>query len=103
MARYIRDLFTKKYRWTDDEGGIVMRFGAPPEKRKGLQVIPDIEPFVSPVSGEVIGGRRQRRDHMRAHELIEVGNEKIRPRKPEPVPPAGPDVKLALQRAGLMD
>ena len=42
----------------------------------GLQVIKDIEPFQNiAVDGKVIGGRRQRRDMIRAHNLIEVGNE----------------------------
>lgn len=38
-------------------------------------VISDIEPYRSVVDGSVIGGRRQHRDHLRAHRKIEVGNE----------------------------
>ncbi len=45
-------------------------------KGVGLQVIKDIEPFQNvAVDGKTIGGRRQKRDMMRAHGLTEVGNE----------------------------
>lgn len=40
------------------------------------QVVVDIEPYKSVVTGETISGRRQHRDHLRAHGLVEVGNEK---------------------------
>lgn len=46
------------------------------KKGSGLQVIKDIEPFQNvAVDGKMIGGRRQKRDMMRAHGLVEVGNE----------------------------
>lgn len=49
-------------------------------KASGLQIVKDIEPFVNvAIDGAVIGGRRQKRDMMRAHNLIEVGNEKPMP------------------------
>jgi hypothetical protein len=38
-------------------------------------VIGDIEPYESIITGEQIGGRRQHRDHLRDHGCIEVGNE----------------------------
>lgn len=47
------------------------------------QVVQDVEPYRSIVTGEVISGRRQHRDHLRAHGLVEVGNE--RPKSPPPV------------------
>ena len=45
-----------------------------------IQVIRDIEPFVNLATREreIIGGRRQRRDMMRAHNLIEVGTERLK-------------------------
>lgn len=46
------------------------------QKVNGIQVIKDIEPFQNvAVDGKMIGGRRQKRDMMRAHNLVEVGNE----------------------------
>lgn len=39
-------------------------------------VIGDIQPYESMITGEMIGGRRQHRDHLKDHNCIEVGNEK---------------------------
>ena len=38
-------------------------------------VIGDLDPYESIVTGEMIGGRRQHRDHLKDHNCIEVGNE----------------------------
>lgn len=43
-------------------------------------VMRDIEPYRSMITGECIQGRRQHRDHLRAHSCIEVGNETPKPR-----------------------
>ncbi len=49
-------------------------------------VIRDIEPYRSMITGERIAGRRQHRDHLRAHGCIEVGNDTSHMKsKPEPV------------------
>lgn len=44
-------------------------------------IIPDIQPYQSMQTGELIGGRRQHREHLRQHGLVEIGNEvdKMRP------------------------
>lgn len=43
---------------------------------RSIEVIKDIEPFQNiAVDGKVIGGRKQKRDMMRAYNLVEVGNE----------------------------
>lgn len=48
-----------------------------PQKGTQLQIIRDIEPFQNvAVDNGYIGGRKQRRDMMRAHNLVEVGNER---------------------------
>lgn len=53
----------------------------------GFFVMGDIQPYRSMVTGEVIQGRRQHREHLKAHNVIELGNEKI---TPKPVtPPKG--------------
>ncbi len=44
-------------------------------KAEGLLVMGDIQPYQSMVDGRMIEGRRQHREHLRAHQLIEVGNE----------------------------
>lgn len=63
----------------------------------GLQVMRDLDPYKSVVTGEVIGGRRQHRDHLRAHGVVEVGNEKPLSHRPAPLPSVGPDVKRAFE------
>ncbi len=45
-------------------------------------VIPDIQPYRSMATGQYIEGRRQHRDHLKQHGLIEVGNETPKPRPP---------------------
>jgi hypothetical protein len=51
----------------------------------GFFVLPDIQPYRSMVTGEMIGGRRQHREHLKTHNVVEVGNEKITP-KPQTLP-----------------
>lgn len=34
-------------------------------------LIPDMEPFLSPVTGEVVGGRAQRREDMKRHDCVD--------------------------------
>lgn len=46
-----------------------------------LTVVQDIDPYRSIVTGEVIAGRRQHREHLKEHRLIEVGNERAKPAK----------------------
>lgn len=44
--------------------------------------MPDIQPYKSMVDGSMIEGRRQHRDHLRQHNCIEIGNEKMETRVP---------------------
>lgn len=61
------------------------------------RLIPDIEPYRSMVTGERIRGRSHHKQHLREHELIEVGNEPIRDRKPKALPSVIPDLKKAIE------
>ena len=45
-------------------------------------VFGDLKPYRSVVTGEEIGGRAQHRAHLRAHGLIEVGNERVKTPQP---------------------
>lgn len=40
----------------------------------GFFVSGDIQPYRSMVTGEMIEGRRQHREHLRLHNVVEVGN-----------------------------
>lgn len=42
----------------------------------GVQAMPDIQPYRSMITGEMITGRAQHREHLRQHGCQEVGNEK---------------------------
>jgi hypothetical protein len=47
-------------------------------------VMGDIQPYQSMATGEMIGGRRQHREHLKAHGLIEIGNEVPKPQTARP-------------------
>jgi hypothetical protein len=52
-------------------------------------VMPDLKPYQSMVTGEQIGGRRQHREHLKAHGVVEVGNS-FDKATPKPItPPKG--------------
>ena len=48
-----------------------------------LHVIEDMKPYRSPLDGSMVTSRDQHRNHMRKHDVIEVGNEKLE-HKPKP-------------------
>lgn len=56
-------------------------------------VVPDIQPYQSMVTGEMITSRSQHRAHLKQHNKVEVGNEK--PPAPKPIEPPG-DLKKDL-------
>ncbi len=62
---------------------------------RGLYFIPDIQPYRSPIDGSIVSSRQKHRDHMRAHGVIEVGNEKPKPAKYKPLPPVADDIRAA--------
>lgn len=53
-----------------------------PRQSAGFFVMGDIDPYQSMITGEIIQGRRQHREHLRQHGCIEVGNEKLTPKAP---------------------
>jgi len=61
-------------------------------------IMPDIQPYKSMATGEMIGGRRQHREHLKQHGLVEVGNERPKPVKRGPDPTIKRDIIEAVQR-----
>ncbi len=61
-------------------------------------VIADIQPYRSMATGEFVGGRRQHRDHLKRHGLIEVGNEKLENKRPPPPPDLKADIASAVHK-----
>lgn len=70
------------------DGKLIPKSEAAPRHRpgRGLQVIKDIEPYRAiGVDNRIVGGRRQHKEMLRAHGLIEMGTEAPTspPRQPE--------------------
>jgi len=62
-------------------------------------IVRDIGEYVSVVDGSHIGSRSVHRDHMRRHDLVEIGNERLRSPRPEPTNHiTGHDVKRAIEQ-----
>ena len=61
-----------------------------------LHVIPDIQPYLSIVTGERIKGRAHHKTHIRDHNLVEIGSERVE-RKHQEMPPVVPDIKRAIE------
>ena len=59
------------------------------QQPRGVQIIKDIDPYkavatdVASGKAPIIGGRRQHREFLKRNGYVEVGNEKMTPRKPE--------------------
>lgn len=73
--------------WVWRDGKLVAKSAQMYQFPKRGYVISDIEPYRNiAVDNKVIGGRRQHREMLRAHKLVEVGTEKHdeMPRKIEP-------------------
>jgi hypothetical protein len=51
------------------------RDGGMDEAESGPQVVRDLAPYQSMITGEVIDGRKRHRDHLKAHGCVEVGND----------------------------
>lgn len=56
-------------------GELVWAAEPPEEKSAGYYIMPDTAPYQSMVDGSMIEGRKQHREHLRRHSLMEVGNE----------------------------
>ena len=62
----------------------------------GPMVMPDIQPYKSMIDGSMITSRSVHRDHLRQHNCIEIGNEKMETKLPPPK-----DTRREVMRAQL--
>jgi len=60
--------------WIQINGKLIPKEEAHLYDSKGVMILPDIEPFVSPVTGEVIKGRAHLRQHMKQHGVTNIGD-----------------------------
>lgn len=65
---------------------------------KSFQVMPDIQPYRSMIDGTIINSRSRHREHLRAHGVVEVGNDSSLRAKPKPLQ-SPPGLKDAIIRA----
>lgn len=65
----------------------------------GPMVMNDIKPYQSVIDGSEITSRSRHREHLRAHGCIEVGNERVAPRKPDVAPGLKETVIAAYKRS----
>jgi len=49
-------------------------------------VMGDIQPYKSMIDGTIVNSRSRHREHLKTHGCLEVGNEKLMAKKPEPPP-----------------
>ncbi len=71
--------------------------------RSAPYVLGDIGEYTSTLDGTQITSRSQHREHMRAHDVIEVGNEYVKPTAHNiPVHKAGQDLKRHIDRVRAM-
>lgn len=61
-------------------------------------VAPDIGGYQSVVDGSYIGSRSAHREHLKKHDLVELGNERIKP-KPKGPPPGLKEAIVSATKA----
>ena len=91
--RYIQDPVTLKLVPADEY--------SPKAENRSALIMPDITPYQSMIDGSYIGSRSKHRTHLRDHDCIEVGNEKMERKPPKPKS-ALQDVIRASHEAGLL-
>ena len=69
-----------------------------PEPQHDYHIMPDIKPYRSMIDGKEISSRSRHREHLRAHECVEVGNDSSLWRKPKPLA-SPPGLKDKIIRA----
>tara|TARA_R110000868_G_scaffold52597_6_gene165960 strand:- start:651 stop:977 length:327 start_codon:yes stop_codon:yes gene_type:complete len=87
-SRYIYD--TKGDVIFAQEGENVVLDNRQPEPKAGFYVVPDIQPYQSMIDGRMITSRAMHREHLRANNCVEIGNDSSLHRQPQPLkPPPG--------------
>lgn len=61
-------------------------------------VMRDIGEYVSPIDGAYITSRTSHRDHMRAHDVVEVGNQAVGSMSPQAAPTTDIELGQAIKR-----
>ncbi len=70
----------------------------PPAENRGPEVMPDIQPYQSMVTGETITSRSKHRQHLRDHGMVEVGNDSSLSKPYQGMPDTNPEQRKELLR-----
>lgn len=83
--------------WDAEQGKLVPKSEYYDKAFDAPMVMSDIQPYKSMVTGEMITSRSAHRDHLRRHQLIEVGNEvnHLKDSRRRPEPPKGLKERIA--------
>ena len=87
-----------KQRYIQVKGKLIPVENYAPSEPVGPYVMPDIQPYQSMITGEMIGSRSTHRQHLRQHGCIEVGNEKMSNAPPREAPPPAETLRRELAR-----
>jgi hypothetical protein len=91
------------YKGTDRLNHVLPEFGGSDDyfaHSAGPMIMAGMAEFRSPIDGAVIGSRSALSDHERRHNVVQIGNEVMRPKaEAAPLPRAGYDIKRALETA----
>lgn len=92
----------KTYKGTDGYNRIHPDYGGEYECGDlSAYVMRDMEPYKSPIDGSMVTSRSMHRDHMRKHDVIEVGNERLPSRSRDVhAPLSGRDIAYAIKQLG---
>ena len=79
--------------------GVLYEKGTEPEMRVAPDVMPDIQPYVSQITGELITSRSRHREHLRDHGYVEIGNDSSLRKPYTGMPDTNPQGRKELLRA----
>ena len=76
--------------------GELVEYGNHLPERTAPDVMPDIQPYQSMVTGELITSRSRHREHLKNHGMVEVGNDSCLTAKYQGMPDTAPQQRKEL-------
>ena len=96
----------KRYIYDNKGNAVEVSENWTPPAAPRVEIMPDIKPYKSMVTGEIINSRSRHREHLKDHGCIEVGNEveymKKNIRRPEPPPGLHDEIMRAAYKHGIL-
>lgn len=78
--------------------GVLYEKGTEPvQERAAPDIMPDIKPYQSTITGEIITSRSKHRQHLKDHNMMEIGNDSSLT-KPHRIPDTNPEQRKELLR-----